>query len=409
MKKKQTVKKVVLAYSVGLDTSIIIHWLKENYHCEVICFTGDVGQGAELDGLEEKAKNSGASKIYIKDLRKEFIEDYIFPTIQAGAIYERRYLLGTSFARPILAKHMAQIALKENADAVCHGATGKGNDQVRFELGFKAFAPHLKVIAPWREWNIRSRTQAIDYARKRGIPITATKERDYSEDANLWHISHEGGMLEDPWFEPPEDVYSRTTALEDTPDTPGYVRIRFEKGRPVAINGKKLGAVALLDSLNTIAGAHGVGRIDLVENRLVGIKSRGIYETPGGTLLYEAHRELESLVLDRDTAHYKEQLALKYADLVYNGQWFTPLREALDAFVATTQRKVTGEVKLKLYKGNVIVAGRKSRYSLYREDFATFQEDDVYDQSHAEGFITLFGLPITVQALRDGKGKKRKG
>jgi argininosuccinate synthase len=406
--KKQQIKKVVLAYSGGLDTSITIAWLKENYGCKVITYTGDLGQGQELDGLEAKARKSGASKVFIEDLRKPFIEQYIYPTMQMGAVYEDRYLLGTSFARPILAKRMAEIAIKEGADAVSHGATGKGNDQVRFEVSMKAFAPHLKIIAPWREWKIRSRNEAIEYADKLGVPITSTKERDYSEDANIWHISHESGMLEDPCLEPPEDVYCKTTSPQDAPDKPEYLRIRFEKGFPTSVNGKKMGSVKLLETLNEIGGRHGIGRLDIVENRLVGMKSRGIYETPGGALMYAAHRELEDLVLDRQTAHYKSQMALKYGELVYDGLWYTPLREAMDAFVAATQKNVTGEVKLKLYKGNIIMAGRKSKYSLYREDLATFQEDDIYDQTHAEGFITLFGLPITVQAMLKGKGKKRK-
>jgi argininosuccinate synthase len=393
------IRKVVLAYSGGLDTSVIIPWLKENYGCEVIAMAGDVGQEEELTGLHEKALKTGASKLFIEDLREEFIRDYIWPTLRASAIYERKYLLGTSMARPILAKRQVEIALREGADAVAHGCTGKGNDQVRFELTYKALAPHLRVIAPWREWTIRSREDAIDYARQHHVPIVATKEKNYSEDRNIWHISHEGGVLEDPAKEPEDSMWKLTVSPEKAPDEPCYVVIEFEQGTPVGIDGQRLSPVELLKLANRIGGEHGIGRIDLVENRLVGMKSRGAYETPGGTLLVQAHRELESICLDKEVLRMKDQLALKYADLVYNGQWFTPIREALDAFVQSTQRTVTGSVRLKLYKGSVIVAGRESAHSLYRADLATFGEEAVYNQKDAEGFINLFGLPVKVQAL----------
>jgi argininosuccinate synthase len=393
------IKKVVLAYSGGLDTSVIIPWLKENYHCEVVAMAGDVGQGEELEGLQEKAIKTGASKLYVEDLKEEFIRDYIWPTLRAGAIYERKYLLGTSMARPILAKRQVEVALKEGADAVAHGCTGKGNDQVRFELTYKALAPHLKVIAPWREWKIRSREDAIDYAHQHNVPIRATKEKNYSEDGNIWHLSHEGGILEDPDQEPEDSMWRLTVSPEKAPDQPRYLEVEFEKGTPVGIDGKRLSPVELVRLANQIGGEHGIGRIDLVENRLVGMKSRGAYETPGGTLLVQAHRELESICLDKETLRIKDQLALKYADLVYNGQWFTPLREALDAFVAATQETVSGTVRLKLFKGNIIVAGRRSPYSLYRGDLATFGQEGIYNQKEAEGFINLFGLPIKVQAL----------
>jgi len=393
------IKKVVLAYSGGLDTSIIIPWLKQNYHCEVIAMAGDVGQGEELQGLHEKAIQTGASTLYLEDLRDDFVRHYVWPTLRAGAIYERKYLLGTSMARPILAKRQVEIALREGADAVAHGCTGKGNDQVRFELTYKALAPHLKVIAPWREWNIKSREDAIDYAHEHQVPITATKEKIYSEDRNLWHISHEGGVLEDPASEPEESMWKLTVAPEKAPDQARYVEIEFEAGTPVGIDRKRLSAVDIVSQANRVGGDHAIGRIDLVENRMVGMKSRGAYETPGGTLLVQAHRELEAICLDKETLRIKDQLAIKYADLVYNGQWFTPLREALDSFVQTTQQAVTGSVRLKLYKGNIIVAGRKSPYSLYREDLATFGEEAVYNQKDAEGFINLFGLPVKVQAL----------
>ncbi len=399
------IRKVVLAYSGGLDTSVIIPWLKENYHCEVIAMAGDVGQGEELEGLHEKAIKTGASKLYVEDLRDEFVRQYVWPTLRAGAIYERKYLLGTSMARPILARRQVEIALREGADAVAHGCTGKGNDQVRFELTYKALAPHLKVVAPWREWSIKSREDAIDYAHKHQIPITATKEKIYSEDRNLWHISHEGGILEDPASEPEKSMWKLTVAPEDAPDEPCYVELEFEAGTPVGIDGKRLSPVEIVSVANRIGGDHAIGRVDLVENRLVGMKSRGAYETPGGTLLVQGHRELEAICLDKETMRVKDQLALKYADLVYNGQWFTPVREALDSFVETTQRTVTGTVRLKLYKGNIMIAGRKSAYSLYREDLATFGEEAVYRQKDAEGFINLFGLPVAVRALVDKTGK----
>ncbi|HNR68694.1 MAG TPA: argininosuccinate synthase [bacterium] len=396
---KQTVEKVVLAYSGGLDTSIIIPWLKENYGCEVIAFAADLGQGQELDGLEEKAIKTGASKCYIEDLRKPFVEEYIWPVLKAGAIYEKRYLLGTSFARPLIAKRQVEIAEAEGADAVAHGCTGKGNDQVRFELTYKAFNPKIKVIAPWREWSIRSREDAIAYAQERNIPISASKEKIYSNDRNLWHISHEGGDLENPWNEPHDKMYVMTRSPEEAPDHATYVEIEFKSGSPVAVDGERMEAVPLLQKLNAVAGENGIGRTDLVENRLVGMKSRGVYETPGGTLLFLAHQELESLVLDRDTLHLKEMLAVRYAELVYNGQWFTPLREALDTFIEHTQQNMSGTVRLKLYKGNCQTAGRKSPYSLYREELATFGKEDIYDQTDAKGFINLFGLPLKVRAL----------
>jgi argininosuccinate synthase len=393
------VQKVVLAYSGGLDTSVIVPWLRENYGCEVICFCADVGQGEELDGLEEKAQRSGASKVVVRDLRTEFVRDYIIPTMQAGAIYERKYLLGTSFARPVIARHQVEIAAQEGADAVAHGATGKGNDQVRFELTFAALNPHLKVIAPWREWNIRSRQDALDYAAEYNIPVTATAEKIYSRDRNLWHLSHEGGILEDPWNEPAENMFMLSSAPEAAPDEPEYVVVAFEAGVPVAIDGTRMELVPLLERLNQIGGRHGVGRVDMVENRLVGMKSRGVYETPGGTILYTAHRELESVVLDRDTLRAKDRIAIEYADLVYDGRWFTPLRAHYDAFVRSTQVNVTGEVRVKLYKGQAGAVGRRSAFSLYREDLATFGEDAVYNQQDAEGFIRLYGLPLKVQAL----------
>ena len=402
MKGKISVNKIVLAYSGGLDTSVIVPWLKENYGCEVVTYTANLGQGdEELVGLEEKAVASGASKSYIVDLREEFLTGYAFPTMQAGAIYERLYLLGTSFARPVTAKHMVKIAEQEGADAVAHGCTGKGNDQVRFELTVKALNPTLQVVAPWREWDIRSREDALAYARARNIPVAATSKSIYSRDRNIWHMSHEGGILEDPWAEPEEEMFCVTVAPEAAPDEPLYLTLDFEKGVPVAVDGEALGAVELLTRLNELGGAHGVGRADLVENRLVGMKSRGVYETPGGTILYTAHQGLESICLDRDTLHHKEVMSHRYAELVYYGKWFTPLREALSAFVAKTQERVTGAVRVKLFKGNCAVVGRKSVFSLYREDFATFGQDDVYDQGDAEGFINLFGLPLKVKALID--------
>ena len=402
---KKEIKKVVLAYSGGLDTSIIIPWLKENYNnCEVIAVSADVGQESELDGLEEKALKTGASKLYIEDLRKEFIEDYIYPTMKAGAVYENTYLLGTSFARPVIAKRIVEIAQKEGADAICHGCTGKGNDQVRFELTIKAFAPDMPIIAPWRIWSIKSRDEEIDYAEAHNIPLKITRETSYSKDKNLWHLSHEGLDLEDPANEPKyDDILEMGVSPEKAPDRPTYVTISFEKGIPVAIDGEKLGAVELMARLNKIGGENGVGIIDIVENRLVGMKSRGVYETPGVTILYKAHEQLEMLCLDKDTQHFKQQIAPRFAELVYNGQWFTPLREALSAFVDKTQETVTGDVRMKIYKGNIIPAGMKSPYSLYSEEIATFGEEDVYNQHDAEGFINLFGLPIKVRALLANK------
>ncbi|MDE6472169.1 MAG: argininosuccinate synthase [Clostridia bacterium] len=402
------IKKVVLAYSGGLDTSIIIPWLKENYdNCEVIAVSGDVGQGTELDGLEEKAIKTGASKLYIEDLTDEFVDDYVFPTVKAGAIYENRYMLGTSFARPVIAKRIVEIALKEGADAICHGCTGKGNDQVRFELAIKAFAPNMKIIAPWRIWDIKSRDEEIDYAEAHNIPLKINRETNYSKDKNIWHLSHEGLDLENPANEPMYDkILEMGVTPEKAPDKATYVTISFEKGVPVAIDGKKMKGSDIVRKLNELGGANGIGLADIVENRLVGMKSRGVYETPGGAILYHAHEVLETLCLDKETAHYKQQVAIKFADLVYNGQWFTPLREALSAFVDSTQQTVTGDVKLKLYKGNITNAGVTSPYSLYDEDIATFAEDEVYDQMDSQGFINLFGLPIKVKAMMDAKRKK---
>lgn len=400
--KNEKYKKIVLAYSGGLDTSIIIPWLKENYgNPEIIAVSGDVGQASELDGLEEKAIKTGASKLYIEDLKEEFVEKYIFPTLKAGAVYEGEYLLGTSFARPVIAKRIVEIAKMEGADAICHGCTGKGNDQVRFELTIKAFAPEMKIIAPWRIWNIKSRDEEIEYAEKHNIPLKINRETNYSKDKNLWHLSHEGLDLENPVNEPEYDkpgFLEMSVSPEAAPDKPTYVSIGFEKGVPVSIDGKKTGGVEIIEKLNKLGGENGIGLCDIVENRLVGMKSRGVYETPGGTILYRAHEVLETLCLERDTQHYKRLVAEKFAELVYNGQWFTPLREALSAFVDKTQETVTGEVKLKLYKGNIINAGVTSPYSLYNEQIATFNEDDVYDQKDSAGFINLFGLPIKVRA-----------
>ena len=404
---KAAIKKVVLAYSGGLDTSVIIPWLKDNYNgCEVIAVSADVGQGAELEGLEEKAIRTGASKLYVEDLKEEFVTDFIYPTVKAGAVYEGQYLLGTSFARPIIAKRIVEIALKEGADAICHGCTGKGNDQVRFELAIKAFAPDMAIIAPWREWTIKSREEEIEYAEAHNIPLKINRETNYSKDKNLWHLSHEGMDLEDPKNEP---QYQKPGFLEmclspeQAPDRATYVKLSFEKGIPTAVDGETLSPVAIIEKLNQLGGANGVGLVDMVENRLVGMKSRGVYETPGGTILYRAHEALETLCLDRDTQHYKEVVAARFAELVYFGQWFTPLREALSAFVDKTQELVTGEVTLKLYKGNVILAGIESPYSLYSEEIATFNEDEVYDQNDSAGFIALFGLPAVVRAKMQGK------
>jgi argininosuccinate synthase len=406
---KKSASKVVLAYSGGLDTSCIVPWLVENYGCEVICFCANLGQEEELSGLEAKALASGASKLYIDDLREEFITEYIYPTLKAGGVYERDYLLGTSFARPLIAKKMVEIAEMEGADAVSHGATGKGNDQVRFELTVMALNPKLKIIAPWREWHIRSREDALKYAAEHNVPVTATVKSIYSRDRNLWHLSHEGGGLEDPFNEPQEEMFQLSQSPECAPDQAEYVEIYFEQGVPKRINGEAMGPIALVEKLNRIGGLHGVGRVDIVENRLVGMKSRGVYETPGGTILYKAHEGLEQICLDKQTLQYKQMLALKYAELVYNGQWFTPLREALDAFVDVTQKHVTGVSRIKLYKGNASLVGRKSPYSLYREDYATFGEEDVYNQKDAEGFIKLFGLPMKVAAMLDveGTGKSK--
>lgn len=396
---KSNVKKVVLAYSGGLDTSVIVPWLVENYGCEVICFIADIGQGDDMNYVADKAVKSGASKAVVEDLKYEFVNEYIYPTMRAGAVYEGKYLLGTSMARPVIAKHQVRVAMAEGADAVAHGCTGKGNDQVRFELTYKAFAPQLKVIAPWREWDIKGRDDALAYAKAHNVPVSQTAAKIYSRDGNLWHLSHEGGELEDPWNEPSEDMFQLSVSPEKAPDEPTYIELEFKQGTPVALDGVELEPVELIAKLNSIGGANGIGRIDLVENRLVGMKSHGVYETPGGTLLYTAHRELEYLTLDREMLHYKDLLAQKYAELVYNGLWFTPLREALDAFVSKTQDRVTGTVKLKLYKGNVIVAGRKSPYSLYQEAVVTFMRDEVFNQAHADGFINLFGLPITVRSM----------
>jgi argininosuccinate synthase len=409
MAKKPEVKKVVLAYSGGLDTSVIVPWLKNNYGCEVVCFTADIGQEEELTGLEDKAIKSGASKLYIRDLREEFLQDFVFPTMQAGAVYEREYLLGTSFARPLIAKHLVEVAETENADAIAHGCTGKGNDQVRFELTVMALNPKLKTIAPWREWDIRSRQDALAYAQEFNVPVSQTEKDIYSRDRNIFHLSHEGGLLEDPWNEPEERMYKITKDLQSAPDEPAYVEIEFERGNPIGLNGQKLSPVEIFIQLNKIGGEHAIGRIDIVENRLVGMKSRGVYETPAGTIIHRAHQLLESICLDKHTMHYKDFVAVKYAELVYNGMWFTRLRESLDAFVKVTQETVSGTVRLKLYKGNIIVAGRKSPYSLYREDYASFGEEDVYNQQDAHGFIQLFGLPMKVEAMLqiDGSGESR--
>ena len=408
--KKSEIKKVVLAYSGGLDTSIIIPWLKENYNnCEVVAVSGNVGQADELEGLEEKALKTGASKLYIEDLTEEFVNDYIVPTMQAGALYED-YMLGTSFARPIIAKRIAEIAIAEKADAICHGCTGKGNDQVRFELAIKAFAPDMPIIAPWREWTIKSREEEIEYAEAHNVPLKINRETNYSKDKNLWHLSHEGLDLEDAGNEP---LYEKKGFLEmgvspiDAPDAPTYITLDFEKGVPVALNDKKMTAKEIILELNEVGGKNGIGLLDIVENRLVGMKCRGVYETPGGSILYAAHGYLETLCLDKMTMHKKQELSITFAELVYNGQWFTPLREALSAFVTKTQETVTGKVRLKLYKGNIIKAGAWSDYSLYSEEIATFGEDDVYDQKDSAGFINLFGLPIKVQAAVKAKNANK--
>ena len=405
--KKEDIKKVVLAYSGGLDTSVIIPWLKENYNnCEVIAVTADLGQGDELDPVHDKALKSGASKCYILDLKEEFIADYVWPVVKAGAVYEKKYLLGTSFARPLIAKRLVEIAEKEGADAVAHGATGKGNDQVRFELSVKALAPQLAIIAPWREWSIRSREDAIDFAEAHNIPIPVTKEHDYSMDRNMWHLSHEGSDLEDPWNAPKDALFIVTNTPETAPDKAEYVELEFEQGVPVAVNGTKMSPATIVETLNEIGIRNGVGICDMLENRLVGMKPRGVYETPGGSIIYYAHNELENLCLDRATMSYKQMVGIKYSELVYDGMWFSPLREALAAFVDETQKTVTGTVRLKLYKGNIISAGAKSPYSLYSQEYVTFGADEVYNQADASGFINLFGLPLTVRALmKQGKLK----
>ncbi len=396
---KKNIKKVVLAYSGGLDTSIIIPWLKENYNnCEVIAVSGNVGQASELEGLEEKALKTGASKLYVEDLTEEFLTDCVFPCVQAGAKYED-YLLGTAFARPAIGKRIAEIAQKEGADAICHGCTGKGNDQVRFEMAIKAFAPDMPIIAPWREWDIKSRDEEIDYAEAHNIPLKITRETNYSKDKNIWHLSHEGLDLEDPANEPQyskEGFLEMGVAPEQAPDKPTYVNLHFEKGVCTAIDGKEMGAVEVVDTLNKLGGANGIGLLDIVENRLVGMKCRGVYETPGGAILYQAHQILETITLDKETSHYKALVAQKLGEIVYNAQWYTPLTEAILAFVKETQKTVTGDVKVKLYKGNIINAGVTSPFSLYDPEIATFDEDDVYDQAESKGFIDLYGLPVTV-------------
>ena len=391
-------RKVVLAYSGGLDTSIIIPWLKENYDYDVIAMVGDVGQGDDIEAVVQKAYNTGASKVIVEDLREEFLAGYVFPALKAGAVYEHKYLLGTSLARPVIAKHQVEVALREGADAVAHGCTGKGNDQVRFELAYQAIAPELKVIAPWREWDLKSREDCLDYAEKRGIPVEASRQKIHSRDRNLWHVSHEGGELEDAGNAPFPSTWQLTKSPQEAPDREEQVEIGFEEGIPFSVNGLPMDPVSLVELLNEIGGRNAIGRIDLVENRFVGIKSRGCYETPGGTLLLTAHRELEALCLDRDLMHYKQHVGLKYAELAYFGLWFTPLREALDAFVASTQKNVTGKVALSLYKGNIAVASRMSDYSLYRTDLSSFTMGDSYDQKDAAGFIRILGLPSRSRA-----------
>lgn len=406
---KEDIKKVVLAYSGGLDTSIIINWLKENYGCEVIAVVGNVGQEEELEGLEEKAIKSGASKCYIEDLIDEFVEDFVFPTMQAGAKYEGKYILGTAFARPLIGKRLVEIAKEENADAIIHGCTGKGNDQVRFETAIKTFDPYMPVIAPWRTWEIKSREEELEYAKQHNIPLNMTDETSYSEDRNIWHISHEGLELEDPDTEPNwKKMMTLGVTPEEAPDEPTYVTIEFEKGIPVAIDGEKMKGADIVRFLNKVGGENGIGIDDIIENRLVGMKVRGVYENAGGSILYRAHEWLESLTLDRDSMHYKEVIAVEFAQLVYNGQWFTPLRKALSAFVEKTQERVTGTVKVKLYKGNIINAGMNSDYTLYNEEFATFGEDGVYDQYDSQGFVNLYSLPIKVQAMMDAEREKNK-
>ncbi len=393
-----TFKKVALAYSGGLDTSVAIPWLRETYGCEVLAVIVDVGQGEDLDAIRAKALASGAAAAHVVDVRRTFVTDYIVPMVQAGAVYEGRYLLGTALARPLIARTQVEVALVEGADALAHGCTGKGNDQVRFELAYQALAPHLRVVAPWRQWHIRSREQAIEYAQAHGVPVPATKAKPFSVDRNLWHCSSEGGILEDIWAEPPADLYQYTADSRTAPDAPAYIEIDFEAGRPVGLDGERLDGLTLMERLNLIAGAHGVGRVDIVENRLVGMKVRGVYETPGGTVLLAAHRDLEAITVERECAHYKLQISPRYAELIYYGQWFSPLRQAFDAFVASTQRTVTGTVRVRLFKGSVMPVGRRSPQSLYNADLATFGEDAVYDQRDASGFIALWGLPSKVFA-----------
>ncbi|MGQ0550144.1 MAG: argininosuccinate synthase [Armatimonadota bacterium] len=393
-----TFKKVALAYSGGLDTSVAIPWLRETYGCDVLAVIVDVGQGEDLDAIRRKALATGASAAHVVDVRRTFVDEYIVPMVQAGAVYEGRYLLGTALARPLIAKTQVEVALAEGADALAHGCTGKGNDQVRFELAYQALAPHLRVVAPWREWHIRSREQAIEYAQAHGVPVPATKAKPFSVDRNLWHCSSEGGILEDPWAEPPQDLYQYTADPRTSPETPVYIAIDFEAGVPVGIDGERLDGLTLMERLNILAGAHGVGRIDIVENRLVGMKVRGVYETPGGTVLTAAHRDLEAITVERECAHHKQQIGPRYAELIYYGQWFSPLRQAFDAFVSSTQRTVSGRVRVRLYKGSVMAVGRRSPQSLYNPELATFGEDAVYDQRDAGGFIRLWGLPAKVFA-----------
>lgn len=398
--KKEDIKKVVLAYSGGLDTSVIIPWLKEHYNnCEVIAACADLGQGDELEPVHDKALKTGASKCYIMDLKEEFISDYVWPTVKAGAVYEKKYLLGTSFARPLIAKKLVEIAEKEGADAIAHGATGKGNDQVRFELSVKALAPQLAIIAPWREWELRSRDQEIDYAAAHNIPIPVSHDHDYSMDRNMWHLSHEGSDLEDPWNAPKDELFIVTNIPEKAPDKPEYVELEYVEGVPVSVNGEKLSPAKLVEKLNKIGIRNAVGITDMVEDRLVGMKSRGVYENPAGAIIYYGHNDLENLCLDRATQSFKQQVSIRYSELVYDGMWFSPLREALDAFVNETQKTVTGTVRMKLYKGNIYSAGVKSPYSLYSQEYVTFGEDEVYNQADATGFINLFGLPLKVRAL----------
>jgi len=403
---KGKIKKVVLAYSGGLDTSVILHWLKETYDCEVIAFVADLGQGEELSGLKEKGLRSGASKVYIEDLQEEFVRDFIFPMLRADAVYESGYLMGTSIARPLIAKKQMEIAAAEGADAVAHGATGKGNDQVRFEITYLAFNPRIQIIAPWKIWDFKSRTDLINYAQKHGIPVPVTVAKPYSSDRNLFHISFEGGILEDPWREPPEDMFMLTRSPQAAPDQPTYVEIDFEEGNPVAVNGERLSPAALLTKLNQMGGENGIGRVDIVENRYVGMKSRGVYETPGGTILHVAHQAVESITLDREVMHLLASLVPRYAEMIYYGYWFSPEREVLQKMIDEAQRSVTGTARLKLYKGNCLIVGRKSPVSLYASEFATFEEDQVYNQKDAEGFIRLNALRLRIRALRQEQGRK---